>query len=455
MRRLSPSAQRQVAGWGCFAVLAVFVYWNYFTDGFPILWGPSASAAEIAAGRELFEHEWTANDPQAHGDGLGPVFNARSCAACHFQGGLGGGGGLEHNARGFEVLPRPNDPTFLSGTIHNFSIADSQHESLSLLKAMYPIIPGRTIREQRTSMGDCSYTNTITIPDFDPVRVQSVQPTALFGAGWVDLISDRAILRNARNRTVGAIAREIVAEFDDIPVGRVGMVKGGVGKFGWKGQFATLEEFVAAACANELGLGTPTTEQARPLKGEASPCPPDLDRKQFRSLVAFIKTLPRPVEAVPEPAADRDAARRGKEVFTSVGCAVCHVPDLGGVKRVYSDFLLYSLEDPNPQGGGEYDSPPAQLQLPDRPADDPRPSEWKTPALWGVADSAPYLHDGSAPTLREAIQRHNGAAKSVLKKFQQLPATDQAALLSFLGALKAPPDAIPLADLSVTKLARR
>jgi hypothetical protein len=51
--------------------------------GIPVLWGPSASAEEIGAGRALFEHQWEPNDPLAKGDGLGPVFNARSCVACH------------------------------------------------------------------------------------------------------------------------------------------------------------------------------------------------------------------------------------------------------------------------------------------------------------------------------------------------------------------------------------
>ena len=73
-------------------------------------------------------------------------------------------------------------------------------------------------------------------------------------------------------------------------------MRGGVGKFGWKAQFADLDEFVAAECANELGLGTPSTEQARPLSAPGHSAGPDLDRKQFRALVAFVKTLPKPVE---------------------------------------------------------------------------------------------------------------------------------------------------------------
>src|SRR5262249_48657258 len=122
MRRLSLAGQRRLFKFTFLGIAAIAFYWHFLSDGFPILWGPSASASEKAEGRDLFEHEWTPYDPLAHGDGLGPVFNARSCAACHFQGGLGGGGGVEHNALGYEISPRPSDPTFRTGTIHNFSV---------------------------------------------------------------------------------------------------------------------------------------------------------------------------------------------------------------------------------------------------------------------------------------------------------------------------------------------
>ncbi len=447
MYRLSPTGQRSAAALAFLAVTAVAAYWHFFSDGLPIVWGPSARASEITAGRELFEHEWAPNDPLAHGDGLGPVFNARSCAACHFQGGLGGAGGLEHNAVSFEVFPRPGDPTFVTGSLHNFSTDPALKETERKLRSLYPVVKGRTIET-----GTSSCRMTTVIPDFDPVRTQSVQTTALFGAGWIDLISDRAILRNARNRGIRTAAKELSFEFDTVPVGRARRVAGGVGKFGWKAQFATLEEFVAAACANELGLGTPSTEQAKPLVGANPGTGPDLDKKQFRSLVAFVKTLPKPVEV-----AGASSAVRGKGLFGTVGCAVCHVPDMGWVKGVYSDFLLYTLEDPpKPGSTGDYGSgPPPQLQLPARPDDDPKPDEWKTPTLWGVADSAPYLHDGSAPTLADAILRHRGDAGSVTEKYKNLSPGDRAAVVAFLGTLKAPPDAPPLSNPAVTKLGRK
>ena len=52
----------------------------------------------LRLGRELFERVWSRNDPRSHGgDGLGPVFNAQSCVACHNLGGPGGAGALDRN----------------------------------------------------------------------------------------------------------------------------------------------------------------------------------------------------------------------------------------------------------------------------------------------------------------------------------------------------------------------
>src|SRR5215467_9092029 len=144
MRRLSPSGERRVFGYGLLGVLAIGVYWCVFSDGLPIIFGPAARASEIAQGRELFEHEWTPNDPLAHGDGLGPVFNARSCASCHFQGGLGGGGEQKHNSTLFEVSSRPDDPSFHCGAVHNFSVDSTSQETTSQLKTLFPIVKGRS-----------------------------------------------------------------------------------------------------------------------------------------------------------------------------------------------------------------------------------------------------------------------------------------------------------------------
>jgi hypothetical protein len=438
----------------------------FASGGLPIWLGPRAKADDIAAGQALFEHEWAANDPLAHGDGLGPVFNARSCAHCHFQGGLGGAGSARHNAVNFEVLPRPGDHSFLSGTIHNFSTTSELKETWDVVRKRFPTVKGKTITETRIIPPDphCgyptsrTYVHTTVIPDFEPVSTESVQTTSLFGAGWIDLISDKAIQKNARIRAIKSVAKEMTLEFNAIPIGRIRYTSDGrVGKFGWKGQFASLSDFVAAACANELGLGTPISEQAQPIAKPGMTAEPDLDAKQFEQLNAFVKTLPKPIETD----SDRPEIIHGKMLFRQVGCAVCHVPDLGGVSGVYSDFLLYTINDPLPPtngtsgGDGYVKVAPKELNLPPRPEHLPSPSEWKTPPLWGVADSAPYWHDGSAPTLADAIRRHRGDAKTVAEAYGQLTPDEQRAIITFLNSLKAPTEAIPVRSAAVTRLPKK
>jgi CxxC motif-containing protein (DUF1111 family) len=58
--------------------------------------------------------------------------------------------------------------------------------------------------------------------------------------------------------------------------------------------------------------------------------------------------------------------------------------------------------------------------------------------LWGVANSAPYLHDGRASTLNEAILLHGGEAEKISKRYASLSFFDHQALLAFLHSLVAP-----------------
>ena len=97
-------------------LLGAWVLWSVM-PGLPVLRGPRASVEAKATGLVLFEHSWKPHDPMAGGDGLGPVYNARSCVACHFQGGVGGGGGNTHNVVAFEAHPTRSHPEIRNGTI--------------------------------------------------------------------------------------------------------------------------------------------------------------------------------------------------------------------------------------------------------------------------------------------------------------------------------------------------
>ena len=310
----------------------------------PVLREPSAPPQLKQTGLELFRHEWEPNDPQALGDGLGPVYNARSCVACHSQGGIGGAGDNSHNVTLFEAFPTKDRPEIKGGLVHRFATNNQFLEGSKDLQNLFPLIPRVTL-----VINGCQ----AEIRDFNPVHLQQVNPISLFGAGWVDRISEQDIRKESGKTSRAVIWRELGGDFRITTTGRLHILPDGrVGKFGWKAQFATLQEFVAAACANEIGLGNPVMPQARSMACGSEPATTnDLDPERFGALVAFVGTIPRPIEVVPDDARQREQAVRGRRLFDSIGCAVCHIPDMGGVRGVYSDFLLHRMGDPDASAG--------------------------------------------------------------------------------------------------------
>lgn len=402
---------------------ALIMLWGV-TQGFAWLIAPSEREL-TAEGRELFIHEWTPNDPlSGEGDGLGPVFNANSCVACHSQGGTGGAGENKHNVRAFSVLPNRNDSNMYGGVIHANATAEHLLESDDQVRQKYPVIPGGV-----TVVGNC----TVRLEDFNPVEVEEINTPALFGAGLIDEISDWSIRQNAWGQSLTALGKEFQGDFD-ATMGKVRVLPDGrVGKFGWKAQFATIEEFVATACAVEVGLSNSYRRQDKPGEFKADEnAKYDMTSHQLDSLTTFCLTLERPELVMPRNSKEFSAVVRGKQVFAEIGCADCHTPDLGGVTGLYSDLCLHNISDPDHNGYVRDPEVPIPSNL-------PRLAEWKTPPLWGVADSAPYMHDGSSPTLEDAIESHGGDAKHSREKYMEsIKKQDCESLIAFLKALRAP-----------------
>jgi CxxC motif-containing protein (DUF1111 family) len=394
---------------------------------------PPAGPGDVTAGRVLFAHEWQPHDPLCPGgDGLGPVYNATSCAACHRQGGLGGAGGLEHNVTTF-AIERLAGGQRREGVIHAHAVSPAHQETLALVSPDLPAIAQPTLRQligvNGRRDGQC-----LNMPS--NVLLTQRNTPALFGVGLIDSIPDRVIIAQARWESV----RHGLAPGDTetLPVGRVARLSDGrVGRFGWKAQSARLSDFVRAACANELGLGNPGHPEARPLgQPNYQPVSVDLTTKQCDQLTAFLAALPQPVERTPADAGRRSEVERGKALFRQVGCADCHKPDLGSVSGIYSDLLLHRMGQELQGGGSSYggEEPPQDRA----PSEDARPDEWRTPPLWGLADSGPYLHDGRAATLEDAIKLHRGQGERAARKFARLAPHEQSRLIAFLKSLRAP-----------------
>jgi CxxC motif-containing protein (DUF1111 family) len=392
--------------------------------------------AMAQAGQELFKHQWKPNDPLANGgDGLGPVYNANSCVACHHQGGVGGSGGVEHNVTtyAFTVAP-PGRPR--EGVVHSHAVDPKYQETLALVSPELPNVTRPTLEQlvQLPRSGD----HCIRFPI--NVHVSQRNTPALFGCQLIDDLPERVIIATERGQRLRWGMAP--ANGEDAPVGRAHrLADGRIGRFGWKAQAASLSDFVRAACANELGLGNPGQDQPRPLallnRSGYQSMKLDLTEQQCDQLTAFCGSLPRPAERPGEGAAGKQA-EAGKSLFNTIGCANCHVADLGSIKGVYSDLLLHRMGQ-DLQGGGSYNDPPPRRD-PDRtpPSDGPDPREWRTPPLWGVADSAPYLHDGRANTLEEAIRMHGGQGAPAAQRFAALSTAEQGQVIAFLNTLRAP-----------------
>ena len=387
------------------------------------------AAAEV--GKVLFSHEWTQNDPLSPGgDGLGPVFNAKSCVACHMQAGVGGGGGLEHNVTTFFINNGAGSPN--QGVIHAFATSSRFQENLAHASPQLPNL----VRPTLAQVTELSKNNN-NAGRLGVIEVSQRNTPALFGAKLIDDISEREILAQERSQMLRwRVADAKSGEGEFTPVGRAFRLPDGkLGKFGWKGQSSSLLSFVQAACANELGLGNPGNDQPA-SRGDPSYRPKghDLTLEQCVQMTMFIAALPRPAQRLPDEPAARHGVVDGERAFHSVGCAECHVPSMGSVQGIYSDLLLHRM-GVELVGGGSYNAP---QPTPQSPGDSPLPDEWRTPPLWGVADSGPYLHDGRAATLEDAIRQHDGQAATSARRYERLTPAEQTNLIAFLRSLRAP-----------------
>lgn len=408
-------------------VVAVPIAKRYYTA--PKMEVPSFSQEDVAQGKTLFVHEWTKNDPLASaGDGLGPVFNANSCLACHKQGGVGGGGELQHNVTTFATRQFVgNQPKFRSGVVHAFAISPEFQENLSHVDPTLGTGCRPTLHEVLKLAKDQGFRDR-------GLDVSQRQTPALFGSGLIDAIPDDVIIQ--QERVQSARHGLIPGGSETVPVGRIARgPKGEIGRFGWKGQTNSLLTFVENACANELGLSNPGAAQPTSMakldyKGKGF----DLTRDQCKQIAVFCAALPAPKELLPENPEERQQAVHGKAMFEKVGCTNCHVANMGSVQGIYSDLLLHRMGMELTGGNAGYIPSP---ELPDDPSS-PFPDEWRTPPLWGVADSGPYMHDGRAKTLDEAIRMHRGQAMNSSAAYNQLTSADRDALLAFLRTLKAP-----------------
>jgi hypothetical protein len=298
---------------------------------------------------------------------------------------------------------------------------------------------------------------------------------ALFGVGLIDRIplsvqeaiaAEQAALssKTADSEKPDAspsknLNRRFGGQRQPLPIsGRVARLKDGrVGRFGWKANVATLRDFTLQACSNEIGLEVPGFPRAVPpwVKDYKAPGL-DLSADQCDRLTEFVASLPRPVVLTPETPEQASEITAGWKLFGTMGCAECHRVKLGDVDGIYSDLLLHDMAQ-SLSGSGFYGTNiefvktkesteplPVNRDAPDKPTREKPPAfgagarEWRTPPLWGLRDSAPYLHDGRAETIADAIELHDGEGSASAQAFEKLTPRERMQLEMFLQSLAAP-----------------
>lgn len=328
-------------------------------------------------------------------------------------------------------------------------------------------------------------------------------PPALWGVGWAQAIARemsaelQAIAADAQATAQAdgvTVRRPLIAK--DVYFGEIAARPDGsldtaavegvdadlvVKPFGWKGTQATLDGFVATSLHLHHGMQSDALIAApgEIELGDGPPADPDgdgveheINAAQHHALARFLATLDVPRMAVPvdggafgppltgeieivDAPEYTDRWLEGAVHFESLGCAGCHtpfmrldaprvsvggqwidlltqaarphpVPDADGVVwvPVFSDFKRHDMGDAlagrHTEGGAG-------------------PREYLTRRLWGVANTAPYLHDGRAVTFDEAIRSHGGEAAGAAAAFDALDPGGKASVRVFLIGLKRGP----------------
>ncbi|MEQ1568191.1 MAG: di-heme oxidoredictase family protein [Myxococcota bacterium] len=339
--------------------------------GGPVRELSAEEAAMFEAGRDLFDREFA----EAEGVG-GPRFNGDSCRACHFEPVFGGAGPRDVNVMRHGIVG--GDGGFVVPSV------------------------GTILHKQTALRGN-------------PVRAQSEatifehrQTPHLFGLGLIEDIPEEAVLANADPED---------SNRDGIS-GKPSWTDGArLGRFGWKAQVPSIDEFVRDAVTAELGMTLPYQEGLTfGLIFDNDDVPdPEYAPEDAELLGFYLRTLAGP----PRTASADPAAPLGEVLFDEVGCTSCHLPSLEGVP-LYSDLLLHDILPPKTPGIEDTSAEAGEL---------------RTPPLWGVSQTGPYLHTGEADTLDDAIRYHSGEANRVIAAYLARSEQDRAAILAFLGTL--------------------
>src|SRR6266496_5547 len=389
-------------------------------------------------------------------DGLGPIYNAQSCAECHQNPVTGGISQISelragHNDANGNFVPATltiNDGGGLQGvTIANRSLINQRATCPGVVTDNDPtnnIADGTIIYNHPNEQAQ------ERVPGAETVRTRRMT-TNLLGLGFVESISNTTLQNIPNGQPSGMKGQLTVVPVAEAP----GQFRNG--RFGWKDQDASLLSFAGGAYLNEQGITnrlnrTEVTTLCDDVP-DNTPCEnnpnvicaedPENDIDAFAQFIRAAKAPSRDARL-----AATSIAQAGASLFHSIGCDICHIntlttaaagtvinggafvvpPALGSkIIHPYSDFLLHDV------GTGDGI---AQVTFPgSNTLDQSMKNKVRTAPLWGVRTRNELMHDGENYTRNESILRHANEANGVINSYRALSTTQKNQIVDFLNSL--------------------
>ena len=358
---------------------------------------------EAAGGWALFKRAWVSSpSSQTGGAGLGPMFDARSCNACHAGGGAGPvgedmlGAGMVIRAGRADAT---GDPVY-GAQIQRFALPGFEPEA-----------------DVSFHWNDANGLRTAQI-DFAKLHYGAFAPgthtalrraPSLFGVALLEDIPESEIVAQAAH---GGRPSWIAMPDGSRKLGR----------WGWKAATPELTSQIEIAFQRDFGISTSgrpdafgECTSAETQCHAASPNTIELPDESRDAIAAYLRLLRWP--------APKNEASQGFALFRSTGCADCHATltdSKGRPVHAYTDMLLHNMGPGLDDGIAEGGAPS---------------SEWRTAPLWDVADNLAQgglLHDGRARSVAEAVQWHDGESAKSRAAFNALSPADRTQIEDFL-----------------------
>lgn len=421
---------------------------------------------DFKIGQAIFEKIWVfAPASTTASDGLGPLYNARSCARCH-----------ERNGRG---TLREDGRTSPALFLRLSTSAKTPEEKQALKSGRLGVIPDPIYGTQLQSFAypggqaeaqlRVSYTEQpIQLSDGETISLrtphyQIIAPQygafakglmtsprispPMIGLGLLEAINqvDVLALEDPNDSNKDGISGKANWVWDKTTASLQ------LGRFGWKAGHPNLAQQNAGAFSGDIGISTDLfpqhwgdcsaaqTKCRKQAHGNRTRQAPEIDHLEAptvmsKALLLYTRNIAVPVRQIDKP----EATKKGQKIFNAVGCAACHTPSFQTSGHVEQSSL-----------NGQNISPYTDLLLHDMGAAlaDNRPEfkadgqEWRTAPLWGLGSNKTVsgknflLHDGRARSILEAIMWHGGEAEPAKLKVQKMPKEQRLQLLTFLESL--------------------